>query len=302
VLEKIVSSITKDYVELDIMENEVKISADGTNLSLPIIPGSEFPVLPEQDKELFALTEDQIDELNSLAVPFCSVDNARAVLNGLRIRRVKGKVEFMACDGFRYSYLFSESAGEDFDINIPARSFKELKGLGNVKLWTNADKTQVIIVGDKGTLMSTLLETKGYFELPTYIRSEFDPQSHTRITFGANTLVGPVKLAASVSNEINHQVDLNFKPGAESVSIAAEAMGKGSGTVESKCEIEGQPYVVAFDSNYLMQTLDALKNRVVVMELETRENLIGGSKMPQFTVKGKEGFVHGLLPLTRQNK
>jgi DNA polymerase III sliding clamp (beta) subunit (PCNA family) len=263
---------------------------------LPIIPGNEFPSLPEKKNKLFELTEDQIDELNALAIPFCSVDNARVVLNGLRIRRKDNQIEFMACDGFRYSYLFSESKGEDFDVNIPARAFKELKGLGNVELWTNEDKTQVIILGEKGIAMSTMLETHGYFELPSYVRKEFNPEVHTRITFGANTLVGPVKLAASVSNEINHQVDLDFKPDSESVSIAAEAMGKGSGTVESKCEIQGQPAITSFDSNYLVQSLDALKNRVVVMELDN------GKSMVQFSVQGKDGFVHGLLPLSRQEK
>ena len=298
VLSGIISGLTKDYVELDMQENSVKVSADGTNISMPVIPGAEFPSLPGPHEKLFELDEDRIDELNALAIPFCAPDtDARDQLRGIRIRRKAGKIEFMTCDGFRYSYLFSENNGEEFDINIPARAFRELKGLGNVEVWTNEGKNQLVFKGGNGTLASTVLQTQGFFELPNYLRPIFDEKAHTRIVFGPNMLVGPVKLAALVSNEVNHQVELDFTPGSEFVSISAEDSGKGSGVVESKCEIAGQPATVAFNSDLLVQTLDALKNRTIVMELDEQM-----SKMPQFTVQGKAGFVHGLSPLNRKKE
>lgn len=283
---------------LDTRTQTINLVCNSSVHDIKGIDAQDFPPIPVPDlTEGVDLNLVDFKEMIQQVAFAASADEARPVLQGVKMEVQESQITLAATDGFRISVrkeLLANPIKQDFSIIIPARAMSELARIAsdgdkNVTMVVPQGRGQVIFHLNDAELVSQLID--GNF--PDF-RAIIPHNYKTRTTISTPAFLKACKQAEIIAREGNNVVKLNVIPeenGAGRVEISALTEETGKSDIQMEANIEGSPLLIAFNVRFLREALDVIKSPNVA--LETNANNTPGV----ISQVGDDNFTHVIMPM-----
>jgi DNA polymerase-3 subunit beta len=284
----IVRALPGGSVEIEVDNEEARISAGRSEFSLRVLPADEFPRLTEAAGDPVTLASTELGLALSQVVRAASSDDARPILTGVLLTAHGGGLRLVATDSYRLA--IRDLAGtnvlaEGQHVLVPSRALQEL-----ARVLSSGD-TLSVRLGEReasfevgGTRLTTVL-IEG--EFPPYER--LIPQSQpNRLTVGREALleaVRRVKLLAREATPVRLAMSTN---GLELVAVTQD-IGQAHESLDAK--FEGTELTVAFNPEYLVQGIEVAPGDEVTIET------VDALKPAILRVPDNDEFLYLLMPV-----
>ena len=262
------------------------------------IDAQDFPPMPVPDlADGVELNLADFKEMIQQVAFAASADEARPVLQGVKMEVTEDLITLAATDGFRISMRKQALANpikQNFSIIIPARAMSEL-----ARIASDNDKSVTMVVPQgRGQVIFHLKDTELVSQLidgnfPDY-RAIFPKNFKTRTTLSTPAFLKACKQAEIIAREGNNVIRLNIEPGETDlgqVEISAQTEETGKSDIPVDATIEGPGLQIAFNVKFLREVLDVIQTPSVA--LETNASNTPGVIHPV----GDENFVHVIMPM-----
>ena len=262
------------------------------------IDAQDFPPMPVPDlDEGVKLNLGDFKEMIQQVTFAASMDEARPVLQGVKMEVTENEITLASTDGFRISVrkkTLGNPIKQNFSIIIPARAMNELARISgesekDVTMVVPQGRGQVIFHLKDAELVSQLID--GNF--PDF-RAIIPLSFKTKTTISTPAFLKACRQAEIIAREGNNVIRLNIVPdeeGTGQVEISALTEETGKSDIKVAANIEGSELLIAFNVRYLREVLDVV--RAPNVSLETNANNTPGVIRPV----GDEDFVHVIMPM-----
>jgi DNA polymerase-3 subunit beta len=259
----IVRALDPSAVEVEVGDEEARISSGRSQFSVRTIPAHEFPQLPEPAEHTVELDAAQFSEALRQVVSAASVDESRPILTGVLMAAEGDGLRLVATDSYRLAVRDlpgTSVLAADQQVLVPSNALKEL-----TRLLGDADKI-VLHLGEKDAsfevgsvrLMTRLIEG----EFPNY--RGLIPQSHpNRLTVGREPLYDAVRRVRLLAREAT-PVRLAMKP--DGLELLAVTQDVGQAHEELDAKYEGTELTVAFNPEYLLAGIEVTPGDEITLE------------------------------------
>ena len=263
----IVRQLDGDVVSVELTDDEAHIEAGRFATTLRTLAVADFPRLPEITESGVRVDAAAFAEALRQVVPAASRDDARPILTGVLLTASAGGLRLVATDSYRLALRDLEG------VSMLAEGQKVLvaaKGLAEVqRLLTNADGEIDVVLAERdvvfrvGTTEVTTRLIEG--EFPNY--QQLIPSGYpNRLTVARDAMqaaVNRVRLVGGRAATLRRSASAMGPDGLE-LSAIAQDVGEAHESVEAK--YEGSELTVAFNSQFLLDGLDAAASEEVVLE------------------------------------
>jgi len=231
---------------------------------------SDFPEIPEMGADAtIPIPAAELAAMIDRTIFAAAHEQGRYAINGLYILVKEKLLEIVATDGRRLAYckrkLKSTTALEN-GVIIPVKMMQEVR-----KLCDQVPKGQeaelavrgrsVLFRGGNLTLSSVLIE--GIF--PKY-QQVIPKDADREITFKREELMHALRKAMYLTSEESRSVNFTFTEG--TCLLEARCPEKGTASVTVEVEYKGEKTGIAFNSQYLQDSLRALTAEKVRLEMK----------------------------------
>jgi DNA polymerase III subunit beta len=283
---------------LDTRTQTLNVVCNSSAHEIKGIDAQDFPPVPVPDlTEGVDLDLTSFKEMIQQVAFAASMDEARPVLQGVKMEVTSNTLTLAATDGFRISVrkeLLANPIKQDFSIIIPARALNELARIAGendkaVTMVVPSGRGQVIFHLKDAELVSQLID--GNF--PDY-RAILPKSYKTRTIVSTPAFLKACKQAEIIAREGNNVIRLNVVPedgGPGRVEINSQTEETGKSDIQMEANIEGGAILVAFNVKFLREVLDVVHTPNVA--LETNTNNAPGVIRPV----GDDDFVHVIMPM-----
>jgi DNA polymerase III subunit beta len=259
----IVRALPAGSVEVEVAEDEARISAARSEFSLRVLPSDEFPRLTEAAGEPVTLASAELATALSQVVRAASSDDARPILTGVLLAAEADGLRLVATDSYRLAIRDLPGTtvlAEGQHVLVPSRALQEL-----ARVLTGGD-TLTVRLGEReasfevgGTRLTTVL-IEG--EFPPYER--LIPQAQpNRLTVGREVLLEAVRRVKLLAREATPVRLAMSSDGLELVAVTQD-VGQAHESLDAK--FEGTDLTVAFNPEYLMQGIEVAPGDEVTIE------------------------------------
>jgi DNA polymerase III subunit beta len=264
----IVRALEPGAVEVDVSDDEARISSGRSQFAVRVFAADEFPILPEPDAEPLRLpAQDFADGLRQV-VPAASSDDARPILTGVQLSAEDDGLRLVATDSYRLAVRDLPGANvlsAGTTVLVPSRALDELR-----RLLGDAEEVELRL-GEREVLFTVgdvrvgtrLIEG----DFPNY--RQLIPSEHpNHLTVGREPLLEAVRRVRLLAREAT---PLRVGQSADGLELSAitQDVGQAHETLDAK--FEGTDLTVAFNPEYLLDGLEAATGDEVVFE--TRDAL-----------------------------
>lgn len=284
-LQAILSSISVESVGFDISDDKLVISGNGVRANVRCLPYADYPFTPPEPKtKLFDMTNEIVDLLKTLFVPFCAKEDiAHPWLQGVMIACKDNRLRLESGNAYRYSFMERPFKHSDFGVVIDKDAIRQFEY--GMSLWSSENNSWVIAKNDDGSVATTLYENK-YIPLQDYMREDA-----TVYIVDAGELLSAVNLASLVVDRVAKRVQFDVSKDELVVSVPRTALGEFEQKIE--CEFSGEPLSIGFNFQYLVEFLSAVSGRVRFNSCDVEQQ----NPATLVTVDGLEGFTHFIVPM-----
>ena len=263
---EIVRQLEGGTVTVELSDDDAHIEAGRFATTLRTLSTAEFPRLPETTETGVRVDAGAFAEALRQVVSAASRDDARPILTGVLLTASAGGLRLVATDSYRLALRDLEG------VSVLAEGQKVLvaaKGLVEVqRLLSSADGEIEVVLGERevvfrvGTTEVTTRLIEG--EFPNY--QQLIPAGYpNRLTVARDSLqaaVNRVRLVGQSRDTAPIRIGMTSE-GLE-LSAIAQDVGEAHESVEAK--YEGSELTVAFNSQFLLDGLDAAASDEVVLE------------------------------------
>jgi len=247
-------------IELKSSFGDYKISGQNVN---------DYPSIPTlETEEKIQLKNDYLHRMIEKTLFACSTDNLRPALTGVFCQIFKDHLRMVSTDGHRLVKI----SNNDFESpNVQREFIVPTRALNLVARNLHSDGKQEIILGKNHVLFQfpdTLLYSRIISEpYPDYER--VIPEKNSKeLIIDRELFIASLKRVSLFSNPISYQIKLNFNN--NKINIFAQDIDFGGEAHETiDCEYSAPEMEIAYNANYLMETLRHIDTEKVRFELES---------------------------------
>ncbi len=293
----IISSLSGAKIDIDALENQLKITTKNFSGSLNGISASEFPAIPLATEQTVLISSKVLAQSLPKITFAAAADEGRPILTGILTEIKKDTLELVATDGFRLAHktVKLEAVKENgFRALIPRRTFEEVvrligedldsKDEEKIEVSTSENQNQMIFKIGQTQLSSRLIE--GQF--PSW--EKIVPTSHeNRTIIDRVELLKAVKLASVFAKDASNVIKI--ETGESKLVLTSEAKELGGQKTDIEAEVSGSPIIIAFNSKYLIDALSATNATQITIEFSG--NLSSALIKPM----GEEGLEYIVMPI-----
>ncbi len=284
-LSGIVSNLKEEQVTLELLDTTLKVTSGKAKATVKSLPADDFPLMPIAKTKICTIPSVLMMKINTLFVPFVVQDESSSVLQGVFMSHKDKELRIVTSNRYQTSYFHQESTAENFEINIPARGKSILREChGDTEMWIAENSGVVVLKTEDGDFASTLLENNFPDAKAAFERMDATPVSFASV--GAGELLSAVRLAAVMSNNVNHRVGLAISK--DTILVTSSEAETGDSEHSAPCELTGEPFSVKLNSDYLCQILEPLKGLDILIKYSVTVPFVAVS------IAGKDDFVHGV--------
>jgi len=248
-------------VVLEAKEGEIEITGGGPRFRFRELAIEEFPKLDEPDLseaadvdgEAFAAALGQV-------MVAASTDDARPILTGVYFEHANGKLRLVATDSYRLAVRDVPAVEADLSGLVPVRALKELgRTVGAPDLQVAVGGREATFASSRGTLTARVIE--GSF--PNY--RQLLPESYpSRLQVDREALLAAIDRASLVAED-HIPIRLSLSSGGVELSVSRQDVGGETEQVEG--EYVGEEMMIAFNSRYLDDGVNAVDEESVVLDV-----------------------------------
>jgi DNA polymerase-3 subunit beta len=241
--------------------NQINITTEKTKFNLTGIAASEYPVIPEFQKENnFVINKNLFISMLKKTFFAVSKDSQRYILNGVYFIVENGILKMVATDGRRLAYIFTEGIKEDVKKKaiVPSKAINDILRIINIDIKDEDIKiaisdNQTSIAFDDITLTTTLIDgTFPNFEqvIPkkTDLKAKVKTQKFLEAVKIMKTMVNDKPMADGSSA-------ITFSFGNNILKISATSAGIGSGETMVEIEYSDKPIDIKFNPDFIKDVL-----------------------------------------------
>ena len=247
-------------------QERVTIKAGSARFKLQGLPGSDFPKLPD-DGESFAYTVPSatLREMFRKTAYAASQDDTRRTLKGVLMSFKDGKLTMVATDGRRLALVENEiefPKDSEKDIVLPSKAVTELQRslAGEGDVFIMVQKSQICFSFDSVKIFSKLMDDT----YPNY-QQVIPKECKEHIVVDRQLLLDALDRASVMTMDEAHSTKLIFEANMLTVMSAASEIGEAKDEVAIK--YAGEKIEIMFNPNYVMDTLKAIDDDEVSIEL-----------------------------------
>ena len=261
----IVRRLEHEAVTMEVGEDDARIESGRANFALRTLPAADFPRLPEVSGAGVRVEAGALGDALRQVVPAASKDDARPLLTGVLLTPSGGGLRLVATDSYRLAvrdlHGMTSFLSEGQEVLVAGRGLAEVQrllGSGEIEV-VLGDREVVFRVGS--TEITTRL-IEGNF--PDY--QKLVPHGYpNRLTVGRDVLRAAVERVRLVGQgRDSAPIRLAMSAGGLELSAVAQDVGEAHESVEAK--YEGSDLTVAFNSQFLLDGIDAAASDEVVIE------------------------------------
>ncbi len=262
------------------------------------IDAQDFPPMPVTDlSEGIELNLADFKDMIQQVAFAASADEARPVLQGVKMDVVDNEITLAATDGFRISVrkeTFSNPIQQNVSVIIPARAMNEL-----ARVFSEADKSVTMVVPQgRGQVIFRLKDVELVSQLidgnfPDY-QAIIPKSAKTKTVLSTPAFLKACKQAEIIAREGNNVIRLDIIPaeeGSGQVEISAQTEETGKSDISVEANIDGSGLLIAFNVKFLREVLEVIHSPNV--SLDTNANNSPGVIRPV----GDENYVHVIMPM-----
>jgi len=296
----LVSTFSPDNVimSLDERTQTLNLVCNSSVHDIKGIDAQDFPPMPVTDPaEGIELNLADFKDMIQQVAFAASTDEARPVLQGVKMDVAENVITLAATDGFRISVRkesFSSPIRQNVSIIIPARAMNEL-----ARIFSDDDKAVTMIVPQgRGQVIFRLKDAELVSQLidgnfPDY-QAIIPKSAKTKTIISTPAFLKACKQAEIIAREGNNVIRLDIIPaegGPGKVEISAQTEETGKSDISVEASIEGSALLIAFNVKFLREVLDVVHSPNV--SLDTNANNSPGVLRPV----GDDNFVHVIMPM-----
>ncbi len=263
----IVRELPDAAINVEIDKNDVaSVECGSSYFKIIGLSNEEFPpVSNPEEKHCYNMDQGVFREMLKKTAYAASSDETRFVLNGVLLSFRDGKLTMVATDGRRLALVESEVEFPDEaegDMILPTKAVSELLHVlgeeGDLKIY--AKENQIVFEFDDVLLASKLID--GTY--PNY-RQVIPTQCEERVTVEREVLLTALKRASLLTTDKSSATKLTFNDNQLVVVTTSPDVGEARETLAIK--YTGKEITVAFNAEYMMDSLRNLSNDEIFVEL-----------------------------------
>ncbi|MFO7164824.1 MAG: DNA polymerase III subunit beta [Mycolicibacterium hassiacum] len=258
-LADITKALPAQPVDITVDGARVGITCGNARFSLPTMPVEDYPQLPAQPQFVGELDGHAFGEAVAQVAVASGKDDTLPMLTGIRLEISGETLTMVATDRFRLAlkeFTWKPADGvTGAAVLVPAKNLADAaRSLGaagsTVRLGLSSGEGMLGLSGPDRHTTTRLLDA----EFPPY-RKLLPSQYTSRAVLDVPAVTEAIRRVSLVA-ERGTQVRLEFTEG--SLRLAAGGDDEGSAEEELPVTYEGEPVVIAFNPNYLLDGLTAL--------------------------------------------
>lgn len=287
-LTDVVRSVDLGAVEVELVDQMLRVCAGRSEFSLRTMPPADFPRIPLLGEA--TATVDGLALVSGLrqVVPAASHDESRPVLTGVLLMSRGEGLRVVATDSYRLAQRDLESVAMEVGekgVLVPSRALEEVARLvlEDVRVGVQLDERTVLFeVGD--TRLSARL-----------INGDFPSYEGLIPTDHPNRLVTDRKLLLDAIRRVRllapAQRSMRVRMQGDSLTLSATAQDVGEATEEVSASYDGEELLIAFNAEYLHDGVEVLDSDEIVL-------LTADSLKPALLQSSESSdFLYVLMPL-----
>jgi DNA polymerase-3 subunit beta len=263
---EIVRQIDGDTVSVELADDDAKIEAGRFATTLRTLSASEFPRLPVAGEGGVRVEAAAFAEALRQVVPGASRDDARPILTGVLLTASSGGLRLVATDSYRLALRDLQGVSM---LEEGQKVLVAAKGLGEVQRLLSSETGEIeVVLGERevvfrvGTTEVTTRLIEG--EFPNY--QQLIPSGYpNRLTVSRDALQAAVNRVRLVGQS-KDTAPIRLGMSAEGLELSAIAQDVGEAHESVEAKYEGTDLTVAFNSQFLLDGIDAAASDEVVIE------------------------------------
>src|SRR3989344_2647036 len=297
-LTEFIASLPAEKVEIMLDKDIFRVKTSKVSASFNTVPVKEFPSIASQKKKAqINFNVKKLAENISKTVFAASIDEGRPILTGVKMKISADRIQFFATDGYRLSIVNDvlEEKMEEVSLVLPAKTLSEVVKIASdektekVGLYFSASDNQAIFTIGDVEIISRLIDG----EFPNV--EKIVPQTFkTRVIFEKEALFEGVKIASLFARGASNIIKMKIDKDGVSLSANTPQLGENQDMVDAK--VEGEESEIAFNFRFLLDILNNLSEKEVV--LESSGPLNPGVFKP---VKNGSSYLHIIMPVRLQS-
>lgn len=298
-----ITLIEADKVDFELKNNELKISSTNSETHMKGQGASDFPVVPEIEKNKTFLVSNQglLRSINQVNFSVSSND-LRPEISGVLFKFNNGKLTLTGTDSFRLaekSLTLDENSTEASFI-VPLKTVEELSKILSVEEEIG-DKNQVeVVLGNNQVLFRY-----GNFELisrliegsyPNY--EQIIPKNFiTEVVAPREQLLKIVKMSSLFSRSGMFDITLVFER--DKIIISSNDANVGTYNSSLSAEVKGNTNKIVLNHRYLQEGLQALDGKNILIKMIDAANpmMIQNYEEEKEGKKDKNDYFYLLMPI-----
>ncbi len=284
-LDGLLREVSEEEILLKIGKGRAEIRAGRSRFNLVTQDVAEYPELPEFAAATVTLPAAKMDELVRRSIFATAEEGSRYAIDGVEMSVDKGRMELAATDGHRLAVAWTEvDAGAKIDRCVVSKDM-----LGRVRSLTSAGEPISLAV-EKGRLLARAGNTfvagsllEGTF--PSYM-DMVPKEKGSAVTVSTAEFASKLRQASQLTTEDSRAVTLRIESGR--MVIEAKSAALGEGLIEIDAKYEGEPVVISFNPQLLLQATGEFAEGELTMEITSGE-------AP--AVLQRDGFIYVVAPV-----
>lgn len=266
--------LPQEKIDCETEGQKILIQCKNYKTTILGMSADDFPILPESPKGITLQVSakalrDAITSVLFSAAP----DETRPEISGVFCLVKKGKIVLVATDSYRLSEKeipLLQSPEEEKQVIFPARSMAEIARIisdytGDVQCVFS--ENQAAVITEDFTFTTRLIEGK----YPDY--KQVIPTTHkTRATLLTADFMKAIKGASLFAPSGVNDIHLHFYPDRREVTITASSSQVGENITAVSGEVLGEENTIVFNWRYLMEGLDRIKTKDVILDIVNATN------------------------------
>jgi DNA polymerase-3 subunit beta len=301
-LTEFISLLPPEKVQLEVKENNLRITSGSYSANLVGLPASEFPIVPSlKEEKIFSFSSEEFLKGISQTIFAASQDEGRPILTGVLFQLKNENLVLVATDGYRLSFRKMRASKSLKEIKefqkgliIPSRALAEVEKIisssqqkEEIGLAIASSSNQIIFATPEAEIVSRLIE--GSFpEFEKIIPEKWI----TKIVLEKESFLRAVRTASIFARESANIV--KFKVQKSKLKISANAPQVGDNLIELETKQEGEENSIAFNSRFILDFLNSTEANEISFEMTSPLN------PGIFRPGGDSSYFHIIMPVRVQ--
>jgi DNA polymerase-3 subunit beta len=262
---EIVHKLEGDTVNVELADDDAHITASRFATTLRTLSASEFPRLPVEPEGGVRVDASAFAEALRQVVPAASRDDARPILTGVLLTAAAEGLRLVATDSYRLAMRDLQGVSM---LDEGQKVLVAAKGLGEVQRLLSGSGEIEVVLGERevlfrvgGTEITTRLIEGDFPNYQQLIPSGYP--NHLRV--GRDALQAAVNRVRLVGQR-SDAAPIRLAMSAEGLELSATAQDVGEAHESVEAKYEGTDLTVAFNSQFLLDGIEAAASDEVVIE------------------------------------